>query len=185
MILHVFRKCYRADLFLLFISIVGHFVTYCENIEYLVFKGFLVHGDTILNCHVAPTFMFHLSSELKERLSDEIYPILHEWYIGNSYYEDDHQWSNQGELVLTSIYGIRRYTNGSSLGMHVDTANSHVISGIINVNQEDVAKPWQLVILDHDGKEHSVVIQPGDMLMYESARLLHGRPGKCLRSIIV
>lgn len=29
---------------------------------------------------------------------------------------------------MTSIYGIRQYTNGSILRMHVDTISTHVVS---------------------------------------------------------
>ncbi len=61
--------------------------------------------------------------------------------------------------------------------MHVDTVNTHVVSAIINVDQ-DVDEDWPLLILDHDGNEHNIIMQPGDMVLYESARLLHGRPRK-------
>ena len=30
--------------------------------------------------------------------------------------------------------------------------------------------------MDNDGQGHRVVLQPGEMVWYESARLLHGRP---------
>ena len=30
--------------------------------------------------------------------------------------------------------------------------------------------------MDNDGHGHQVVLQPGEMVWYESARLLHGRP---------
>ena len=63
--------------------------------------------------------------------------------------------------------------------MHVDTVTTHVISAIINVDQH-VVDDWKLVILDHEDQEHSVVMKPGDMLLYESAKLLHGRPGNKL-----
>ena len=46
---------------------------------------------------------------------------------------------------------------------------------VINVDQ-DVDEPWPLLILDHDDNEHFVEMQPGDMVLYESAKLLHGRP---------
>ena len=59
--------------------------------------------------------------------------------------------------------------------MHVDTLATHVVSAIINVDQA-VDKPWELLILDHDDNEHWVQMRPGDMLLYESAKLLHGRP---------
>lgn len=47
----------------------------------------------------------------------------------------------------------RTYTNGSVLAMHVDTLQTHVVSAIINVDQ-DVAEPWLLKIL---GKEWCTV----------------------------
>ena len=75
----------------------------------------------------------------------------------------------------TSCYGVRTYQRDSYLHLHVDTVNTHVISGIINVNQS-VGSAWPLEILDHDGKLHSVTMEPGDLVFYESARLLHGRP---------
>lgn len=77
---------------------------------------------------------------------------------------------------MTSIYGIRKYTNNSILRMHVDTLATHVVSAIINVDQ-DVVTPWKLLILDHNDEEHELEMQPGDMVLYESAKLLHGRPG--------
>jgi hypothetical protein len=27
--------------------------------------------------------------------------------------------------------------------------------------------------------EHNLIMKPGDMVLYESAKLLHGRPGRC------
>ena len=61
--------------------------------------------------------------------------------------------------------------------MHVDTASTHVVSAIINVDQRvDEGKDWKLLILDHEGVEHELSMLPGDMLLYESAKLLHGRP---------
>jgi prolyl 4-hydroxylase len=37
-------------------------------------------------------------------------------------------------------------------------------------------RPWPLLILDHNDNEHFVHMEPGDMVLYESAKLLHGRP---------
>lgn len=116
-----------------------------------------------MNQRVAPSLVTHITPNKKDILNKELKPILQEWYNGPE------------AIKLTSIYGIRRYTNGSVLRMHVDTANTHVVSAIINVDQS-VDKDWPIVILDHDYNEHSVVMKPGDMLLYESAKLLHGRP---------
>lgn len=40
---------------------------------------------------------------------------------------------------------VDRYTNGSRLLMHVDTMDTHAVSGIINVDQE-VKEPWELEV---------------------------------------
>lgn len=80
-------------------------------------------------------------------------------------------------LMGTSAYGVRTYEKGSYLHLHVDTAQTHVVSGIMNVAQElDGSEDWPVEILDHAGVLHSVNMKPGDLLLYESARLLHGRP---------
>lgn len=80
--------------------------------------------------------------------------------------------------MVAVILNFSKYTNGSVLRMHVDTVNTHVVSAIINVDQ-DVEKDWPLLILDHNDAEHNLVMKPGDMVLYESAKLLHGRPGRC------
>lgn len=58
----------------------------------------------------------------------------------------------------------------------MDRVETHAASAIINVAQSDPAKPWPLHILDHGGNGHDVVMQPGEVLLYESARLQHARP---------
>lgn len=93
-----------------------------------------------MNQNEAPTLVTHLSPELKLKLSNELLPILEDWYA-------------KGPLTLTSIYGIRKYVNNSELKMHVDTLSTHVVSAIINVDQ-DVDEDWKLLILDHDENEH-------------------------------
>jgi hypothetical protein len=90
----------------------------------------------------------------------------------------------------------RRYTNGSWLASHLDTVQwtgspPHVILAILNIGQvqqeqhklyapnlslQAVEEDWPLYILDNDGAVHSVVLHPGEMLWYESARAVHGRP---------
>lgn len=114
-----------------------------------------------MNQHVAVSVMTHLPQNLKEKLSKDVAPLLKDWY--------------GGELDLTAIYGVRKYVDRSVLRMHVDTVNTHVVSAIINVDQ-GVNEDWPLLILDHYDNEHSVIMKPGDMLLYESAKLLHGRP---------
>ena len=82
-------------------------------------------------------------------------------------------WANL-KLSPTSIYGIRRYRNMSTLLAHVDQTRTHVISAIINVDQE-VEEDWPLFIQDNRGEDHEVILRPGEMIWYESARLIHSR----------
>jgi prolyl 4-hydroxylase len=79
-------------------------------------------------------------------------------------------------LVHTSFYGIREYHRGAELRMHVDRVATHVFSVIINVDQVGVDEPWPLELIDFEGKRSSVVMEPGQLLFYQSAKLVHGRP---------
>merc|ERR1719278_143671 len=43
---------------------------------------------------------------------------------------------NRVELIGTSIYGIRKYTNGAKLMPHLDHMETHIISAILNIGQK-------------------------------------------------
>jgi len=83
-------------------------------------------------------------------------------------------WTKQKNLKTTSLYGIRVYKEGAILATHVDRLPL-VSSAIINVDQ-DVDEPWPLEVIGHDGKAYNVTMEPGDMVLYESHSILHGRP---------
>ena len=68
---------------------------------------------------------------------------------------------------------------------------THVISAILNIGQ-DVEEDWPLFLRDHRGEDHVVMrrvshcghvsrvtcqvfLAPGDLVWYESARVVHGR----------
>jgi prolyl 4-hydroxylase len=46
---------------------------------------------------------------------------------------------------------------------------------LVNVDQ-DVDEPWPLEVYGHDGKATNVTMAPGDMVLYESHSVIHGRP---------
>jgi prolyl 4-hydroxylase len=50
-----------------------------------------------------------------------------------------------------------------------------VISAIINVDQ-DCDEPWPLEVIGHDGVAVNLTMEPGDMVLYESHSVIHGRP---------
>jgi len=106
------------------------------------------------------TFMTKLSPYVSYQLTDKLLPLAEEWA--------------NVKLEFTSLYGIRRYTNGSELAAHVDRFYTHIISAILNIGQS-VESDWPLYIMDNDGGQHKVTMEPGDMVWYESARTIHGR----------
>ncbi|KAJ1449361.1 hypothetical protein M885DRAFT_535999 [Pelagophyceae sp. CCMP2097] len=120
-------------------------------------------GGPLYNQRAVPTWHTPLPPALKQFVFDELKVVMEAWAPSTA------------PLRGTSAYGVRTYESGSYLHLHVDTASTHVVSGILNIAQ-DVRTPWPLEILDHSGKHHAVVMQPGDLLLYESAKLLHGRP---------
>ncbi|CAB9515879.1 expressed unknown protein [Seminavis robusta] len=73
-------------------------------------------------------------------------------------------------------YGLRIYKNNSQLYMHLDKMETHIISCIFHIDHSDDAQPWPLVIEDFEGITQHVHLNKGDMLLYESAKCLHGRP---------
>mmetsp|Transcript_10104 Transcript_10104/g.23301 ORF Transcript_10104/g.23301 Transcript_10104/m.23301 type:complete len:519 (+) Transcript_10104:72-1628(+) len=120
--------------------------------------------------HTAPWYVRHIPWPLKQRLISELLPILAEW-----------SGFDARELEMTSIYGIRRYSRGSVLRMHVDTVVTHVVSAIVNVDQlpadgNSTELDWPLEFKTNSGEFHYVNMRPGEMLLYESAKCLHGRP---------
>jgi hypothetical protein len=98
--------------------------------------------------------------EITKTVKEEMYSLLSEW--------SGAKLKNEGIL-----YGIRFYKNGATLGMHVDRKETHHIS--VNMSVALDGNPWFFDIVDHDGNEHQVLIEPGECVFYESALCLHGR----------
>ena len=109
----------------------------------------------------APSSLLELNSELK----NEIHKVLK---------KPLEKWSNTS-LEPTFVYGIREYKEGAVLEPHRDRKDTHIISAIINIDQ-DLDESWPLIIEDHFYRKHEVYLEPGEIIFYESARLLHGRP---------
>lgn len=78
-------------------------------------------------------------------------------------------------LRATAAFGLRVYRRGNTLGMHVDRVDTHVISSILHIGSK-VDKPWPLHIRNNTGHMTYVNLKPGQMVFYESAKLMHGRP---------
>lgn len=75
----------------------------------------------------------------------------------------------------TVMYGLRQYTEGARLLTHVDRHTTHAVSLIVNVAQGNLTEPWPVEVQDHANRLHEVIMEPGDVVYYESAKCLHGR----------
>lgn len=82
------------------------------------------------------------------------------------------------ELEGTSFYGIREYYKGNVLRNHVDRVETLVISSILQIHQDlgENQQEWNLEIIRYDGIRDHITLKEGEMLLYESATLVHGRP---------
>ena len=82
--------------------------------------------------------------------------------------------SNEIKLELEDpiLYGFRIYLNKSIIRMHRDNIRLN-IGAILQIDQW--GKPWELDIEDHDGNKHEILLSAGEMIVYESSRITHGR----------
>lgn len=153
-------------------------------------------GNTYVNHWDSPTYMLPLANpKLKGGGKDIQRTVL------DSVQQALQAWTGQS-LVFTSLYGVRVYKEGAILSPHIDRLPL-VTSAIINIAQ-DVDEPWPLEVIGHDGTATngktkyftatgcnllhtsfllqylvifnvSVTLEPGEMVLYESHSVLHGK----------
>jgi len=109
---------------------------------------------------VIPALYFE-NKDFNSALSRELQP-LHE------------AWSGM-QLSESACYGIRVYQRGTYLYNHVDHTETHIISSTICVDSR-LSAPWPLYIEDIEGRGQQIEVAPGEMVFYEGAKLIHGRP---------
>lgn len=127
-------------------------------------------GNTYTNHWKAPTYLVNIEdSSLRGGGSHLLKQAIVEGTRGVV-----EEWSGQAELTERSLYGIRIYTEEAMLNSHVDRL-PYVFSAVINVDQ-DLDEPWPMEVIGHDGKANNVTLKPGEMLLYESHSIIHGRP---------
>ena len=116
------------------------------------------------NSHTVPMSILSLDyyPDIKSKLIKEMQRVL--------------EWWTERPLVPTATFGIRIYHNQSMLINHVDRADTHVASAVIQVGQDGLQEGWPLEVLNEDGSCSEVYLQPGQMVLYEGARFMHGRP---------
>jgi len=123
-------------------------------------------SQTQLNYFIHPTRLIYLDWDpvLRNRLADQyVKPLLQEW-------------SGIQDIEFQAFYGIREYVNGSWLRGHIDRVSTHVLSATITLRVEGMREDWPLKVIMPDGTQQSITTEPGTMVLYESARIVHGRP---------
>jgi prolyl 4-hydroxylase len=127
-------------------------------------KDEFVEGEFIVNPSTpsqAPSTLIDLTDALRTEIHDTLKPLVEAWC---------------GLPVKPSyVYGIRTYRDKAVLKPHRDRIETHIFGIILNVDQV-AREDWLLMIEDHAYDEHQIILKPGEMLFYESARLKHGRP---------
>ena len=84
------------------------------------------------------------------------------------------EWAGE-PVEQTVMYGLRMYTEGARLLTHVDRHTTHAVSLIVNIAQGNLTEPWPVEVQDHANRMHEVIMEPGDVVYYESAKCLHAR----------
>ena len=102
------------------------------------------------------------------RLADRLRPDLERWCQCQLK-------QTTGEGIVTRI---RRYPKFSRVRMHVDELESgHVIGAILHIARElEGDENWPLEVIDNQGRRHKIYMDPGEMVIFEASRLVHGRP---------
>ncbi|CAD7975578.1 unnamed protein product [Amoebophrya sp. A120] len=124
-------------------------------------------------------WLVELRQDLKDRLQKMMQPVVAKWTGFEA-----------SELEMTALYGIRLYRQNSEMRMHGDRRDTHAISAIVEVGHLEFGFPddqyhgmeetydhsWPLQVVTHSGETKYVPNKAGQIILYESATLPHGRP---------
>lgn len=121
--------------------------------------------------------------DLEERsaITGNSWPVVMVTTNGSSYYQRllncflpmFQEWVKK-PLIPVIAYGPRKYLSSAVLLDHVDLFRTHRISGSLTIDF-DLNCPWPLIVT-HNNQYYEFNLKPGQMLMYEGARLPHCRP---------
>lgn len=129
--------------------------------------------DASLSGCQSDTFMLHVNLRLQHAVREALLPMLAEW-----------AGLPPGDLVFSSMYGLRLFHERSQFHMHVDRQDDLAISALLEVGHLAYGQPddengtatWPVHIKDHVGKTQKVPLRVGQMILYEGATCPKGRP---------
>lgn len=131
-------------------------------------------GREILDGGEIPAEMMSFDglTSIRDLLLQELKPIHQEFCGGLN-------------IEPAALYGIRSYNKDATLINHTDRLETHHVSSIIIVDKDldcgcnqtkGVPNDWPLEFQDHNGDWHQVYAEIGEIILYESATCMHGRP---------
>jgi len=85
------------------------------------------------------------------------------------------EWWIRAKLKHSSTYGIRVYRQNAMMINHFDLCSTHLASAVLQVAQQ-TDEGWPLEVVQENGERSEIYLQPGEMVLYEGAKLRHGRP---------
>ncbi|KAH8047327.1 hypothetical protein JL722_13139 [Aureococcus anophagefferens] len=119
----------------------------------------------------------------KASLPDDLWADMATYWFNNRHALSFEEWDGKGAYVnwweappemCYLPFGLKGRWHDA---IQVDRESTHAASVIVNVAQYGVDEPWMLHIKDLESGEFVDVPQrPGEIVFYESAKCLHGRP---------
>lgn len=109
-----------------------------------------------------------------DRINLDKHPRVHQQIISEMRHVME--WWTKMKLEHEATYGIRIYRRGAVLMDHIDVMETHIASGVLQVGQM-AEEGWPLEVINPNMPGRiEVYLQPGEIVLYEGARLQHGRP---------
>ena len=106
----------------------------------------------VFNQETAEMFDLPLSADLEQQILEELRGMLEDWLRKSAT-------NVAAKLEETSVYGIRRYSEGAVIRPHVDVCDSLVMGAIIHVSHSDDGCQWPLFFKDHSGNRVSFEVE--------------------------
>ncbi|KAL7449909.1 hypothetical protein ACHAWC_001919 [Mediolabrus comicus] len=113
----------------------------------------------------------------KTKLSDETWSLLNAFWADVKAKEENFPDSLKGEEWPAANTYVNHWERDTQIHPLDNSLRKVSLSKDPDrhVDQE-VAEPWPLEVIGHDGLAHNITINPGEVVLYESHSVIHGRP---------
>jgi prolyl 4-hydroxylase len=162
-------------------------------------KEYWEHGSIYTNHWVAPTYHVPINDDDKQSLRntmvESVQTVLEKWsgtpllfsstYGIRVYTQDSILAPHIDRYVHRQLLCIVLRPPAVTCWWHIFPLSHRrpscisvplVISAIVNVAQQNVQEDWVLEVIGHNGVAVNLTLAPGEMILYESHSVIHGRP---------